>query len=481
VSFGGFEAPSKRLNQFETITEDWKLVPLINASPDELGFTELKSPSSSRLLIVAAGLLVLSFFATAAFGAQEQTVQPASPSRTKNQPGTAKSKSKTPAQPTTKPKATASAKRKAKPAARPKVSEITKTKAEKITSEIAPALPENLEKELTKFFGLRYQLGGQGKSGFDCSGLVQRVYSDVFGVKLPRSSSAQSQVGNLEKVTEDDLKIGDLLFFGPKRKRVNHVGMYLASGYFFHAARSEGVTISRLDDGYWKSRWMFSKRVKGFEIESDSDEEKDLERALEQFSAGFTFAGDDSANAVSFLEGGLKITDSLEFLLSGYFRNALDDHSLLSDPLLDSSALPASGLDEMESSVRLDSILSPLDWFKLIPSVTHFTDTTEGENGDGDFQRLGLETRMILPSARVAVFMAAHALNQEDLLENPLSFSPDWQTLDLTLGVDYRLSDSLRFSLLGTHSYTSDFEENDESGQPNTPLDDVSFRLQLQF
>lgn len=430
---------------------------------------------------MAACFLVFYFFSSGAYGTSQKNDPSASDSRAESQPAEAKAKSKTPLRPKTKSKKTASAKKKVKTAARPKVSEKNKAKAEKITKEIASDLPENLEKELQKFFGLGYRLGGQGQSGFDCSGLVQKVYSDVFGVELPRSSSEQSRLNDLEKVTEDDLKIGDLLFFGPKRKRVNHVGMYLASGYFFHAARSEGVTISRLDDDYWKSRWMFSKRVKGLEIDTESGEDDDLERALEQFASGFTFGRDGSGSAVSFLEGGLKISDSLEFLLSGYFRNALDDHALFSDSPPSSSSLMASGLDEIESSVRLDSILSPLDWFKLIPSVTQFIDTNKGENGGGDFQRLGLETRMILPSARVAVFMAAYALNQEDLLENPLSFSPNWQTLDVALGVDYRLSDSLRFSLLGTHSYNSDFEESDESGLPNIPLEDVSFRLELQF
>jgi cell wall-associated NlpC family hydrolase len=477
---GGFKARSKRLNPFETITEVWKLVTLNNASPAEPGFTKLKLRSGSRVFIVAISLLIFSFFATDAPGAPEKTSQPAPPSGAENQPAAAKSKTKVPLQPTAKPKSAKSSKPKTKPAARPKVSEITKTKAEKITSEIGPALPENLEQELNRFFGLRYQLGGEGQSGIDCSALVRRVYADVFGIELPRSSSAQSRVGSLEKVTEDELQTGDLLFFGPKRKRVNHVGMYLAGGYFVHAARSEGVTISRLDEGYWKSRWMFSKRVKGFEIEYESNEDQDLERVLEQFSAGFTFAGDASADTVSFLEGGFKINDSLEFLLSGYFRNALDDHSLMPDPLV-SSALPATNPAEMESGLRLDSILSPLDWFKLIPSVTHFTDTEEGQNGDGDFQRLGLETRMILPSARVAVFMAAHAMNQEDLLERPLSFSPDWQTLDLTLGLHYRLSDSLRFSLSGTRTHNPDFEETRTSERGNTPLDDVAFQLRLQF
>ncbi|MRR30157.1 peptidoglycan endopeptidase, partial [bacterium] len=146
------------------------------------------------------------------------------------------------------------------------VSTRTKAKAEAITSELANELPNNLEQEIKKFFGLRYQFGGEGQSGIDCSALVKHVYSDAFGVSLPRSSSEQSRLGSLENVPRDDLKTGDLVFFGPNRKTVNHVGMYLAGGHFLNATRSEGVTISRLDNSYWKSRFMFSKRMRGIDM-----------------------------------------------------------------------------------------------------------------------------------------------------------------------------------------------------------------------
>jgi cell wall-associated NlpC family hydrolase len=430
-----------------------------------------------KVFLFAACLIVSSFIAREVSAAPGEASQPATLSCAISKPGAADPKSKGPA---VTLKRAAHSKRKAKPPAHPIVSEKTRAKAENITSEISPALPENLEAEISKFFGLRYQMGGEGLNGIDCSALVQKVYSDVFSIDLPRNSLQQSRLSSLENVTEDELKAGDLLFFGPKRKQVNHVGMYLAGGYFFHAVRSEGVTISRLDNRYWKSRWIFSKRVKGLAIERDSDVDQELERVLEQYSARFAFAGDAASETVSFLEGGINSDDSLEFLLSGFFMNALDDPA--QPPDLQSSAWPReTETSETERGFRLATILSPVEWFKLIPSLTHIAAAQDEKIHGNDRQELGLETRMIVPSSGIALFMAARAKNQEDLFERPLNVSLDWQALDFALGFHYRLSDSLRFSLWGTRVYNHDLKENDLSGQRDAPLDDVSLELNFNF
>jgi lipoprotein Spr len=430
----------------------------------------------TRVFLFSACLLISSFFTLEA-AAFEETPQPAMPSCATSKPGPADPKSKGPA---VRLKRATHSKRKPKPAAQPIVSEKIRAKAENITSEIAPALPESLETEISKFFGLRYQLGGEGLNGIDCSALVQKVYSDVFSIDLPRNSLQQSRLSSLENVTEDELQAGDLLFFGPKRKQVNHVGMYLAGGYFFHAVRSEGVTISRLDNRYWKSRWIFSKRVKGLEIERDSDVDQELERVLEQFSARFAFAGDAASETISFLEGGINSNDSLEFLLSGFFMNALNDSD--QPPDFQSSAWPQeTETSETERGFRLATILSPVEWFKLIPSLTHIAAAQDEKIEGSDRQELGLETRVMLPSSGMALFMAARAKNQEDLFERPLNVSPDWQSLDVALGFHYRFSDSLRFSLWGTRAYNRDLKEDNPSERHDAPLDDVSLELNFNF
>jgi lipoprotein Spr/probable lipoprotein NlpC len=437
--------------------------------------------------LLAACFLFLHGFASEPWAAQQRGVKPdastcavaqSAPAQVKSKPKP-KPKSTPPA--AAKSKNSAQTKKKAKQvAAKPLVSAATKTKAEAITSEISPALPEDLENEIAKFFGLRYRFGGEGQSGFDCSGLIRQVYSEVFGINLPRSSREQSRLGGLESVGKDDLKTGDLVFFGPGRKSVNHVGMYLAGGHFLHASRSEGVTISRLDEGYWKARYMFSKRARGLELQDEPDDATDLTQALVQDSFNFTLDLGDSAERFSYLEAGIQINDSLEFLLSGFFLNALDAGDTHPGP--DSPAAPqTSSLTETDGGFRLAAILSPLEWIKLIPSVTQVEDENAPKSRDRDYQKFGLETWMILPSSRVAVFMAAHAKNQEDFFEQPLGVSPDWQTMDFALGLHYHLSESLRFSLYGTQAFNPDLRPNEDAGRRSTSVEDVSFELNIRF
>jgi hypothetical protein len=60
--------------------------------------------------------------------------------------------------------------------------------------------------------------------------------------------------------------------------------------------------------------------------------------------------------------------------------------------------------------------------------------------------------------------------------------SPDWQTLDFALGLHYTLSDSMRLSLMGTHTYyTPDAKLGDDPARRNPGLDDVSIQLDIKF
>ena len=452
-----------------------------SASPYERHCSRRNELIRSGSLFLASCFLIFYCFASDALAAARRTVKKNPPSCVvvKSETAPIKPKSKTPPA-AAKSKATTASKKKSVAAAPPVVSIKTKAKAEAITSEISPDLPENLESEITKFFGLRYRLGGDGQSGFDCSGLIKQVYSEVFGIQLPRTSSEQSQMGKLERVSKDELKTGDLVFFGPNRKRVNHVGMYLAGGRFLHASSTEGVTISSLDEGYWNTRYMFSKRAPGLELVEERDEATDLTKALAKDSLSFALGGDGDADGFSFLEGGIQINDSLEFLLSGFFLNAMDENG----PSPDHESyvtLSTTGPSESEGGFRLAAILSPLEWIKLIPSVTQVEGDKNEKKGDRDYQKFGLETWMILPSSQLSVFMAAHAKNQEDFFERPLGVSPDWQTMDVALGLHYHLSNSLKFSLWGTQTYNPDLKTNEDAARRNAPIEDVSFQFKINF
>ncbi|MHB1503198.1 MAG: transglycosylase SLT domain-containing protein [Acidimicrobiales bacterium] len=88
--------------------------------------------------------------------------------------------------------------------------------------------------EAERYLGVPYQWGGTSRAtGFDCSGLVQRVYSDL-GVYLPRTSQEQAQVG----IPISSLALaqpGDLLFFEPGPGGPGHVGIYLGGGEMIDA------------------------------------------------------------------------------------------------------------------------------------------------------------------------------------------------------------------------------------------------------
>lgn len=125
-----------------------------------------------------------------------------------------------------------------------------------------------IEGQLKKYLGVAYQPGGSTPKGMDCSGYVKVIYEEVFGVELPHGSTSQHALPILQKVSSEDLKTGDLIFFSPtgKKKKINHVGLYLSDGRFVHASRKEGVTVSSLSDPYWNARLYSTKRMKGMEI-----------------------------------------------------------------------------------------------------------------------------------------------------------------------------------------------------------------------
>jgi cell wall-associated NlpC family hydrolase len=93
--------------------------------------------------------------------------------------------------------------------------------------------------------GTRYEFGGETpKGGFDCSGLVSYVFSQIYRAP-PRLAAEQALIG--APIRRDDLRPGDLLTFGAGDS-VTHVGIYVGDRKFVHASSVAGrVIVSPMD------------------------------------------------------------------------------------------------------------------------------------------------------------------------------------------------------------------------------------------
>jgi cell wall-associated NlpC family hydrolase len=123
--------------------------------------------------------------------------------------------------------------------------------------EVEQAVNLNLFKVLDEWMGTRYRLGGATKDGIDCSALMQTLFTNLYGITLPRT--AREQYDFSRKISRTELKEGDLVFFNTIGG-VSHVGLYLQNNKFVHAS-TNGVTVSDLYDEYWMKKFIGVGRV----------------------------------------------------------------------------------------------------------------------------------------------------------------------------------------------------------------------------
>jgi cell wall-associated NlpC family hydrolase len=118
-----------------------------------------------------------------------------------------------------------------------------------VTSPSQPASPpayvgDGSKASIVVQFGLSkvggpYVWGGNGPSGFDCSGLTRAAYLQV-GLSLPHNAGGQMGYG--VPVSTDALLPGDLIFY---YSPVSHVAIYIGGGQIVHASTyGVGIVVS---------------------------------------------------------------------------------------------------------------------------------------------------------------------------------------------------------------------------------------------
>ncbi len=117
---------------------------------------------------------------------------------------------------------------------------------------------DRLMQVINSWLGTPYKYGGESRSGADCSGFVKAVYSEVYGVTLPRTS--QAMLEESQGINSEQLRPGDLVFFEISHKNF-HVGIYTGGRKFAHASEKKGVIISSLDEPYYVRTFIKAGRI----------------------------------------------------------------------------------------------------------------------------------------------------------------------------------------------------------------------------
>ena len=114
-----------------------------------------------------------------------------------------------------------------------------------------------------RFLGLPYTWGGTSSFGYDCSGFTQMLCRRR-GVLIPRDADLQAAWNGAVPVSREDLKPGDLLFFGSAANHITHTGMYIGESKFINVTTwiHPETQICDLGDAHWTRLLVACRRLK---------------------------------------------------------------------------------------------------------------------------------------------------------------------------------------------------------------------------
>ena len=142
----------------------------------------------------------------------------------------------------------------------PKAAEATGFYAKRLGIRFTTDKNKRLVETVTKWLGTPYRYGSSSRKGTDCSGFVSRIYREVYGIGLSRSSRSMFQ--DVQRVKRSKMRTGDLVFFRRSPKEpIFHVGIYLKNNKFIHSAINGGVRVSSLNESFYRSNFYAAGRV----------------------------------------------------------------------------------------------------------------------------------------------------------------------------------------------------------------------------
>jgi NlpC/P60 family len=355
--------------------------------------------------------------------------------------------------------------------------------------------------EVKEYLGIPYRKGGTTKKGMDCSGFARTVYDRLLGIDLPQSSADQFQSRELDKIDTRELQTGDLVFFGggKKKKRINHVGVYLSDGQFIHASTSEGVMVSSLSDQYWRKRYVGSKRhhVLNSLEELGENRADSLVEAQVSDSGVLSFYASTSNKTDSLSENNLtpqvqayQASPVGDYNASNEYREASFSHNLFDGFDLSLSAFHQSAnrtssittslIGEHSATAMLDDSLHgssrqgltfagdyrASDWLILTPSITYFD-----QGGDDNLAFLpkrsfGLNTQLFSLDNRWSLSMLMN-YNEGDSRNGLHAFDNKLNSFDLAFKLGISLTDNLQMSIMSKYDNRSSALRSPDDGLLN--------------
>jgi cell wall-associated NlpC family hydrolase len=380
---------------------------------------------------------------------------------------------------------------------------------------------EKLQEVMKEYIGIPYRSGGTSLRGMDCSGFARTIYANLFGIELPHNSADQFSFHKLQRIDEDELQTGDLLFFSQKR-RINHVGVYLGDGNFIHATNGQGITISSLDDQHWKSRMVGTKRPMsfdktgmdtlqfegGFDIRLNTDNyiksyaRDEFRPTYDHANAGRPDAFRETNNEVYNFDNGHQYAYEVEYK-HRLWNDSIISFSAAREKLDKASAwniynremdaawpFYKQAGDDSSSTVRhgfkLASEVNPLEGLTITPSFVYFNYDQPAQNKEFlevPKRIFGLSTQIIPAASPWSVSMAMHYADQMEMMDSLFKTSDLLNTIDMSLKLGYYFSRNLELSIMGKHDFSATSGRTDLSTSADSlsTNSDFMFRLDMKY